>query len=71
MNLARMSAMEQIKKIREATGAGILDVKKAFEEARGDEAKTLELLRKRGQDKAAKKSGRETVGKRSESGTGQ
>ena len=60
MNLARMSAMEQIKKIREATGAGILDVKKAFEEARGDEAKTLELLRKRGQDKAAKKSGRET-----------
>ncbi len=55
-----MSSMEQIKKIREATGAGILDIKKAFDEAGGDETKTLELLKKRGADKAAKKSDRET-----------
>jgi elongation factor Ts len=58
-----MSAQEkidQIKKLREMTGAGILDVKAAFEEAGGDEGKTLELLHKRGADRAAKKSERVT-----------
>lgn len=55
-----MSEMEQIKALREKTGAGIVDVKKAFDEAKGDEAKAIELLRKRGQDKALKKGDRET-----------
>lgn len=49
-----------IKSLRERTGAGIVDVKKAFDEAGGDEAKALELLKKRGQDKANKKGDRET-----------
>lgn len=40
------------------TGAGVVDVKKAFEDAGGDEAKAVELLRKRGQEKAGKKAGR-------------
>jgi len=40
------------------TGAGIVDVKKAFEDAGGNEAKAVELLRKRGQEKAGKKAGR-------------
>lgn len=40
------------------TGAGIVDVKKAMEEAGGDEEKALDILRKRGQEKAGKKSGR-------------
>lgn len=53
--------MEQIKSLREKTGAGIVDVKKAFDEALGDEAKAIEILRKRGQDKAMKKSGREAL----------
>lgn len=52
--------MEQIKALREKTGAGIVDVKKALDEAGFDEAKAIEILRKRGQDKAIKKGDRET-----------
>jgi|SRR6185369_7859472 len=55
-----MTQMEQIKALREKTGAGIVDVKKALDEAQFDEAKAIEILRKRGQDKAMKKSDRET-----------
>lgn len=54
-----MSNLEQIKKLRERTGAGIVEVKKALEEASGDETKAMELLRKRGQEKAIKKLDRE------------
>lgn len=53
--------MEQIKALREKTGAGIVDVKKAFDESGGDEAKAIEILRKRGQDKALKKGDREAL----------
>ncbi len=52
--------MEQIKALREKTGAGIVDVKKALDEAGFDEVKAIEILRKRGQDKAMKKGDRET-----------
>ena len=55
-----MSQMEQIKALREKTGAGIVDVKKALDEAGFDEVKAIEILRKRGQDKAMKKGDRET-----------
>jgi elongation factor Ts len=55
-----MSQMELIKSLRETTGAGIVDVKKAIDEAKGDKEKALEILHKRGQDKAAKKSDRDT-----------
>jgi elongation factor Ts len=55
-----MSQMEQIKALREKTGAGIVDVKKALDEAGFDDTKAIEILRKRGQDKAMKKSDRET-----------
>jgi elongation factor Ts len=54
-----MGVMEQIKALREKTGAGVVDVKKALDEARGDEIKAVEILRKRGQNKALKKSSRE------------
>jgi len=54
-----MSSLEQIKNLREKTGAGIVDVKKALEEAGGDEAKAIEIIRKKGQAKAVKKSERE------------
>lgn len=50
--------LEKIKNLREKTGAGVVDVKKALEESKGDEAKALEIIRKRGQEKAAKKTGR-------------
>jgi elongation factor Ts len=52
-------SLEQIKKIREITGAGMVDVKKAIDEADGDEKKAVEILRKKGQSKAVKKMDRE------------
>lgn len=54
-----MATLEQIKKLREITGAGIVDVKKALTEAGDDEAKAMELLKKRGEEKAGKKADRE------------
>ncbi len=50
----------QIKELREATQAGFSDCKSALEEANGDMKKATELLRKKGFEKAAKKSDRET-----------
>jgi elongation factor Ts len=44
-----------ISKIRETTGAGIVDVKKALEEANGKADAAIEILRKKGAIKAAKK----------------
>jgi elongation factor Ts len=54
-----MSQMELIKKLREATGAGVMDVKKALEDAGWNEEKAVQLLRERGAMKAAKKAERE------------
>lgn len=49
---------EAIKKLREATGAGILDVKKALTETDGNTEKAMEILREKGLAKAAKLSTR-------------
>jgi len=54
-----MSQLEQIKKLREQTGAGMTDVKKALEDAGWDMEKATTLLRERGALKAAKKADRE------------
>jgi len=51
--------LEQVKKLREKAGISIMACKKALEEAEGDEKKALEILSKRGVEKAAKRSGRE------------
>ncbi|EYB66649.1 elongation factor Ts [Deinococcus phoenicis] len=51
--------MESIKKLRELTGAGMMDVKKALSDAGNDEDKAVALLRERGIVKAAKKADRE------------
>lgn len=51
--------MELIKELRNKTGAGIVDCKKALEEAGGDLEKAVEILRKKGIAKAAKRSDRE------------
>ncbi|WP_337869608.1 translation elongation factor Ts [Meiothermus sp.] len=54
-----MTQLEQIKKLREQTGAGMTDVKKALEDAGWDMEKATTLLRERGALKAAKKADRE------------
>lgn len=41
------------------TGAGVVDIKKALEQSGGDEEKAIEILRKKGIEKAAKKSSRQ------------
>jgi len=51
--------LADIKKLRDMTGAGMMDVKKALEEANGDFEQAKDLLRKRGQAIAAKRSDRE------------
>ena len=50
---------EQIKELREATGVGILDCRKALESADGDFQKAVDYLREKGLAKAAKRSDRE------------
>ena len=52
--------VEQIKKLREETGAPVIRVKKVLEEQKGDTKKASEILQKEGFEKAAKRSGRET-----------
>jgi len=49
-----------VKKLRERTGAGIMDCKAALAEAGGDREKAIEILRVKGQASAAKRSGRAT-----------
>jgi len=51
--------LADIKKLRDITGAGMMDVKKALEEANGDFEAAKDILRKRGQAIAAKRSDRE------------
>lgn len=53
-------SIDDVKKLREMTGAGMLDCKKALEEAGGDMEKAKEILRIKGLAKAEKKAGRET-----------
>jgi elongation factor Ts len=50
----------EVKALRERTGAPMMDVKRALEEADGDETKAIEILRKKGAASAAKRSGRGT-----------
>jgi len=48
----------QVKELREKTGAGMLDCKKALEEAGGDMTRAAEILREKGLAAAASKAGR-------------
>ena len=58
--MAYKPTMEDIKKLRTMTGAGLADVKKSLVEAEGDFDKAKDLLRERGLAIAAKRSDRET-----------
>ncbi len=51
-------SIEDIKKLRDMTGAGMMDAKKALEEANGDIDKAVEIMRLKGIAKAGKKSDR-------------
>src|SRR5512144_761207 len=50
---------DTVRELRERTGAGMMDCKKALEESAGDVDKAVALLRERGVAQAAKKAGRE------------
>lgn len=50
---------QMVKELRQATGAGILDAKKALEATEGDFDKAVDLLREKGAARAAKRAGRE------------
>jgi elongation factor Ts len=53
--------IEQIKQLREETGAGVLDCRKALETYDGDFEKAIEYLREKGLAKAAKRADREVL----------
>jgi elongation factor Ts len=50
---------DDVKRLREETGAGVMDCKRALEEAKGDFEKARSLIKDRGLEKAQKKSDRE------------
>lgn len=54
-----MATKDDVKRLREETGAGIMDCKRALEEAKGDFEKATVLIKERGLAKAQKKSDRE------------
>ncbi|MBI6875008.1 translation elongation factor Ts [Clostridium aciditolerans] len=53
-----MITAQMVKELRERTGAGMMDCKKALNEVNGDTEKAIELLREKGLAAAAKKAGR-------------
>lgn len=52
--------LDDLKKLREDTSAGVSDCRQALEDANGNYAKAKKLIMERGLEKAAKKGGRET-----------
>lgn len=58
--MATVSAAD-VKKLRDATGAGMMECKKALDEADGDYNKALEVLRIKGEAKAAKRGAERTA----------
>lgn len=53
-------SMDEIKKLREETGARVMDCKKALEEANGDYQKAIKIVEEKGLARAEKTSDRET-----------
>ena len=49
---------KQVKELRDRTGAGMMDCKKALQDTAGDTEAAIDLLRSKGEAKAAKRSGR-------------
>lgn len=59
-NTVKITAAE-VNKLRQTTGAGMMDCKKALVEAEGDFEKAIEILRKKGQKVAANRADREST----------
>ncbi len=59
--MATAISADQVKELRERTGAGMRDCKRALEETKGDVDEAAKLLREKGIAQAAKRSGRETT----------
>jgi elongation factor Ts len=59
-NTVKITAAE-VNKLRQTTGAGMMDCKKALVEAEGDFEKAIEILRKKGQKVAANRANREST----------
>src|SRR5918911_3864464 len=49
---------EAIRELRDKTGAGIMDCRRALEQAGGDQAKAMQILQQQGLERMEKKSGR-------------
>lgn len=58
--MSKISASD-VKRLREVTGVGMMDCKRALEEANGDFEQAIEILRKKGQKVAAKRAEREAT----------
>jgi elongation factor Ts len=52
--------IDQVKHLRELTGAPVIECRNALKQSGGDEKKAIEILRKKGLERAAKKKERET-----------
>lgn len=52
--------IDLVRKLREKTGAPVIECRNALKEAKGDEKKALEILKKKGLERAEKKKERET-----------
>jgi len=59
--MAKKVDMKLIQELRDRTGLGLMDCRKALEEAGGDIDKAIEVLRKKGAAVAAKRAGKETA----------
>lgn len=55
-----MTTIDQIKKLRQISGGGVMECRRALDEAKGDEKEAEELLKKWGVEKAEKKADRVT-----------
>ena len=58
MNVTASITASMIKELRERTGGGMMECKKALQETNGDIQAAIDLMRKRGQAKAAKRAGK-------------
>ncbi|SRR5579883_1249436 len=60
MTTTKTVSAKDVQELRQRTGAGMMECKRALEEATGDMERAIELLRKRGAAKAEKRVGKET-----------
>lgn len=56
--MTRVASAQDVKRLREMTGAGMMECKKALDQAEGDVSRAVDILRERGLAAAAKKAGR-------------